>query len=62
MEEESPGVKYSILQGYRKILPHLEGVESRDIRRCKKCGDASSRDTCKACSLIEEIKNSIERF
>ena len=56
MEEESPGIKYSILRGYQKLLPHLGTVESRDIRWCKKCGDISSNAKCKACSLVAEVK------
>lgn len=56
LEEGSPGVKYSILQGYRKLLPYLTQFEQKGLKHCLKCGEASAGEICKACSLIEGIK------
>ena len=61
LERDSPGIKYSILQGYRRILIHLDNIPSGNLKQCKKCGDVSSQDYCRACSLIKEVKSDIQR-
>ena len=52
LEDRYPGTKYSIVKTYEKLLPALrESVEVEKLKRCKVCGEPSSRDVCKACEL-----------
>lgn len=55
LEKEHAGIKFSILRGYRKLLPFLRELGNREIRRCERCGSAASGVVCKACQLLEEI-------
>jgi uncharacterized protein (TIGR00269 family) len=51
LENENPGIKYSILRGYQKLQPYLENYSLREIMNCKICGNPSSSEMCKACQL-----------
>ncbi len=61
LEEKNPGIKFSILRGYQKLLPFLESHEAGALRRCATCGEPSSGERCKACLLIEELSRSASR-
>jgi uncharacterized protein (TIGR00269 family) len=59
MEDKYPGIKFSILETFDKLNPCIRKVASRQygskgksrIRKCSKCGEPSSRETCKTCEL-----------
>ena len=54
LEKKSPGIKSGILKSNYKIKPFLEKrIKKGEIRRCKICGEPSSKDTCKACELLK---------
>ncbi len=55
LEEKSPGIKFSILRSYEKIVDLIGEKVEKEIKRCKKCGMPSSRDICKACELLSKI-------
>ena len=53
-----PTIKYSTLRGYDKIKPLLKDEFKKDYSqggRCKRCGEPSSNELCKACSFLEEL-------
>ena len=58
LEEQVPGIKFSILRMYEKILPHIEKIDRGVVKKCKICNKPSSRDICKACELLSKVKGS----
>ncbi len=59
MEENHPGTRFSILSSYDKMLGPLKKhyrKESGEIKQCKKCGEPSSTEICKACRMEEKIR------
>lgn len=55
LEDQNPGIKFSILRGYQKIFPLIEKYELPPVGLCNKCGEPTSGDICKTCSLKKEI-------
>jgi uncharacterized protein (TIGR00269 family) len=55
LEESNPGIKFSILRGYQKLLPYLKSYQAKALRSCATCGAPSSGERCKACMLLEEL-------
>jgi len=55
LEENNPGIKFSILRGYQKLLPCLKSHPQKALRRCANCGAPTSGERCKACLLLEEL-------
>ncbi len=55
LEENNPGIKFSILRGYQKLLPYLKTYQAKALRNCKTCGEPSSGERCRACLLLEEL-------
>ena len=57
-EDKYPGTKNSIVNTFLHILPKIK-EEPREtnieIKKCKKCGEPSTRDACKACESIENL-------
>jgi len=54
MEKKYPGMKYTILHTFDRILPYIRkasGRESGEIRLCARCGEPGSGEVCKACEL-----------
>ena len=54
LEAESPGIKFSVLKTFEKLLPHVRGIVKREgvkLTRCAKCGEPSSQRICKTCEL-----------
>ena len=57
LTEKHPTIKYSTLRGYDKIKGVLKKEMQKDYAhgRCKRCGEPSSNELCKACSFLEEL-------
>lgn len=57
LSEKHPTIKYSTLRGYDKIKPVFKEEFKQDYAhgRCKRCGEPSSNELCKACSFLEEL-------
>ena len=57
LTENHPTLKYSTLRGYDKIKNILKNEMQKEYahRRCKKCGEPSANELCKACSFLEEL-------
>ena len=58
LEANSSGTKFTILETFQKILPHIKKVVEKDVRegkgklvKCEKCGEPSSMKLCKTCEL-----------
>lgn len=57
LSQNHPTLKYSTLRGYDKIKGALEGefTKQHSHGRCRRCGEPSSNELCKACSFLEEL-------
>ena len=57
LSEKHPTIKYSTLRGYDKIKLVFKEEFKQDYAhgRCKRCGEPSSNELCKACSFLEEL-------
>jgi len=56
-EDRYPGTKYSILRTFDKILPAIKKSINLDkINYCKICGEPTSQEICKACVLLERLR------
>ena len=57
LAEKHPTIKYSTLRGYDKIKDVLKKEMQKDYAhgRCKRCGEPSANELCKACSFLEEL-------
>ncbi|RLF55209.1 MAG: TIGR00269 family protein, partial [Thermoplasmata archaeon] len=52
LEDLYPGTRHKIVKVYDQIKPYLyELFPSEGMRRCKLCGEPSSKEICKACEL-----------
>ncbi|MCX6803663.1 MAG: TIGR00269 family protein, partial [Candidatus Diapherotrites archaeon] len=62
-ERRFPGTEYSILRFYENIHPLIRPSEiekpklSQKLHECEKCHEPTEREMCKACEMIEKIKN-----
>jgi len=60
LEAENPGAKYMIMNTAEKIAKNLlETRKDIKLNYCKSCGEPTSQEICRACSLLEEIGISI---
>ena len=57
LSEKHPTIKYSTLRGYDKIKNILKDELKKDYAhgRCRRCGEPSANELCKACSFLEEL-------
>ena len=57
LSENHPTIKYSTLRGYDKIKEVLKKDFKKEYPkgRCKKCGEPSANELCKACTFLEEL-------
>jgi uncharacterized protein (TIGR00269 family) len=54
LEKKYPGIKFTILETFDKLLPHIRDFsDSREgeIVVCRKCGEPGSDEICKTCEL-----------
>ncbi|ADG13197.1 PP-loop domain protein [Methanocaldococcus infernus ME] len=54
LEKMKPGVRFSIVRGYEKLIKLINYEEK--INRCKKCNYPCSGELCKVCQYLELIK------
>ena len=65
-EGRFPGTEHSILRFYENILPLVRPKNSEKPKlseklvECKKCGEPTEKEFCKACEMIEKIKSEIK--
>ncbi len=55
-----PTMMYSALRGFDRMKPVLKKEFSRSsqMAACGECGEPSAGERCKACSFLEDLKNS----
>ena len=59
-EAKNRGSKARLVSNFLKLLPELkQGQTGPDLNRCSKCGEPSSKNLCKACSLVEMLAPAI---
>ncbi|MBS3781114.1 MAG: TIGR00269 family protein [Candidatus Thermoplasmatota archaeon] len=58
LEDNTPGVKFSILSSYEKIKdPVREKYEGEgELERCVNCGEPAMNERCKACQILKELE------
>lgn len=57
LEDKYPGIKFSILETFEKIIPYIRQFAQKeigDLVLCRKCGEPSSHEVCKTCELWDE--------
>jgi uncharacterized protein (TIGR00269 family) len=60
LEEETPGTRHSILSTYDQIIPALrEYYPPAKLNSCKKCGEPTMGDMCKACELVGRARKAL---
>ncbi|MBS3817632.1 MAG: TIGR00269 family protein [Candidatus Thermoplasmatota archaeon] len=58
LEDNTPGTKFSLLSSYEKVKGPLQEKYDgeKELGRCKKCGEPSMNEKCKACQILEKIE------
>ncbi len=57
LEDKYPGTKYNIVRTFDKIRPALMNmIKPSKINACIKCKEPTSQKVCKACSLLERVR------
>ena len=49
------GSKYNLYATFSRIIGHLPHQREEDFRICQKCGEATSRDICAPCELLNQL-------
>lgn len=61
LEDEYPGTRHSILNSYLAINGCLrEKYPPSKLRPCKRCGEPTSQEICRACMLREKLEKAME--
>ncbi|MCW3130586.1 MAG: TIGR00269 family protein [Methanophagales archaeon] len=55
-EMKHPGTKYSLMRGYERMSEFLP-KEGRELLKCERCGEASASIICKACEIVERMRD-----
>jgi len=57
MEHKHSGTLFTVFNSMEKIQPALENyVKETKLTECKKCGEPTVGDLCRACEMLQEIK------
>lgn len=58
LEDLFPGTKHSTLEGYERVLELADGRWAQiDLSSCRICGEPCVKDLCKACELLEKLRD-----
>ncbi len=63
MEKRDPAVKFSILNFFDRIKPYIEKDFTKNLKKCKICGEPTMGEICKACELklrYEKLKSCVK--
>jgi uncharacterized protein (TIGR00269 family) len=55
LEKMNPGIKFSLVKGYEKLLPYLKNFSQSELTRCSSCGEPSSQKICNACVILRNV-------
>jgi uncharacterized protein (TIGR00269 family) len=53
LENDNPGIKFSIMRGYQKLMPYLDSYPGKELKECRLCGEPTSGDICKVCDMLK---------
>jgi uncharacterized protein (TIGR00269 family) len=57
LEKKFPGTKHSLLKGFETLSdPLAKRYPQIDLKECRICGEPGIKDLCKACELLERLK------
>ncbi len=56
MSEINDEDKIKIVEGFQTLVPRLRKDDTREIKKCKKCGEPSRGDICNACKIFAHLK------
>jgi uncharacterized protein (TIGR00269 family) len=55
LDARHPGVKYALVSAVDRLAPLLEGELKGEMRVCRRCGEPTGREICRACEVLEEL-------
>jgi len=56
-EVKHPGIKYTVFHSSQKLVKLLEAsLETVELKECEVCGEPTSGKVCKACRLLQRLK------
>jgi len=55
LERKNPGAKYMLVNSAEKIAKEISSKKDFKINYCKSCGEPTSQEICRACSLLESL-------
>ncbi len=53
LENDNPGIKFSIMRGYQKLIPYLDSYPRKELKECRLCAEPTSGDICKVCDMLK---------
>lgn len=57
MEHKHAGTKFTVFKSIRKIRPTIGKLTRREkLAECVKCGEPTTREICKACEMLQQLK------
>lgn len=57
LEEKTPGTRHAILQSHDSMAELLfDKFPPSELKDCKSCGEPSTKDLCKGCTLLKNIR------
>lgn len=57
MEEEMPGVKYSVVSQGRELSSLVDSSDLEGLDECEECGEPCSGGRCRKCQLLGELRS-----
>ncbi|MCK5397321.1 MAG: TIGR00269 family protein, partial [Thermoplasmata archaeon] len=62
MEKETPGTRHSIISSYDQMIEPLRvHFPPAELNNCSKCEEPTMGEICKACELLEKVKEALEK-
>jgi uncharacterized protein (TIGR00269 family) len=66
-DDRFPGTKYSLIRFYENLKDNIKPTEIKNpkimnaLHECKNCGEPTEKEICKACEMINILKNEIKK-
>lgn len=60
-ENKYPGIKNNIMNSFQKILDFDSNI-STNLKQCRRCGEPTSSDICKACEILDLISHNSKKI
>lgn len=57
MEHKHAGTKFTVFKSIKKVRPTIGKLTRREeLAECVKCGEPTTREICKACEMLQQLK------